>query len=99
MSILINKDSKIIVQGITGKSGLLHTMQCRNYGSNIVAGVTPGKGGGKIEGIDVFDTLAEAVGATGATVSMILVPAPFAADAILEAADGQPDRHAGRDRS
>jgi succinyl-CoA synthetase alpha subunit len=88
MAILINKDSKIIVQGITGKSGLLHTMQCRNYGTNIVAGVTPGKGGSRIEGIPVFDTLAEAVRATSATVSMILVPAPWAADAILEAADG-----------
>jgi succinyl-CoA synthetase alpha subunit len=88
MSILINKDSKIIVQGITGKSGLLHTKQCRDYGTKIVAGVTPGKGGSNIEGIPVFDTLAEAAGKTGATVSMILVPAPWAADAILEAADG-----------
>jgi succinyl-CoA synthetase alpha subunit len=88
MAILINKDSKIIVQGITGKSGLLHALQCRDYGSKIVGGVTPGKGGSRIEGIPVFDTLAEAVQATSATVSLILVPAPFAADAILEAADG-----------
>jgi succinyl-CoA synthetase alpha subunit len=88
MAILVNGDSEIIVQGITGKSGLLHAMQCRDYGSRIVGGVTPGKGGSRIEGINVFDTVAEAVATTGATVSMILVPAPFAADAILEAADG-----------
>ena len=88
MAILINRNSKIIVQGITGKSGLLHALQCRNYGSNIVGGVTPGKGGTTIEGFPVFDTLDEAIHATGATVSMILVPAPWAADAILEAADG-----------
>ena len=88
MSILIDSDSKIIVQGITGKSGLLHALQCRDYGSNIVGGVTPGKGGTTIEGFPVFDTLDEAIHATGAIVSMILVPAPWAADAILEAADG-----------
>ena len=88
MSILIDSDSKIIVQGITGKSGLLHALQCRDYGSNIVGGVTPGKGGTTIEGFPVFDTLDEGIHATGATVSMILVPAPWAADAILEAADG-----------
>jgi succinyl-CoA synthetase alpha subunit len=88
MAILINSDSKIIVQGITGKSGILHALQCRDYGSNIAGGVTPGKGGTAIEGFPVFDTLDEAVHATGATVSMILVPAPWAADAILEAADG-----------
>ena len=88
MAILINRDSKIIVQGITGKSGLLHALQCCDYGSHIVGGVTPGKGGTTIEGFPVFDTLNEAVQATGATVSMILVPAPWAADAILESADG-----------
>jgi succinyl-CoA synthetase alpha subunit len=88
MAILINSDSKIIVQGITGKSGLLHALQCRDYGSNIVGGVTPGKGGTVIEGFPVFDTLDEAIHATQATVSMILVPAPWAAEAILEAADG-----------
>jgi succinyl-CoA synthetase alpha subunit len=88
MAILINSDSKIIVQGITGKSGLLHALQCRDYGSNIVGGVTPGKGGTTIERFPVFDTLDEAIHATGATVSMILVPAPWAAEAILEAADG-----------
>ena len=87
MSILINKDSKILVQGITGKSGLFHTQQCRAYGSQIVAGVTPGKGGVHIEGIPVFNTVAEAVKYTGATVSMIFVPPPGAADAILESCE------------
>ncbi|OGP87567.1 MAG: succinate--CoA ligase subunit alpha [Deltaproteobacteria bacterium RBG_19FT_COMBO_43_11] len=88
MAILINSNSKIVVQGITGKSGLLHARQCRDYGSNIVGGVTPGKGGTSIEGFSVFDTLNEAIRATGATISMILVPAPWAAEAILESADG-----------
>lgn len=86
MSILINNTSKIVVQGITGRSGLFHTQQCREYGSNIVAGVTPGKGGIHIEGIPVFNTVAEAVKYTSANVSMIFVPPPGAADAILEAA-------------
>jgi len=87
MSILINKDSKILVQGITGKSGLFHTQQCRAYGSQIVAGVTPGKGGVHLEGIPVFNTVAEAVHYTGATISMIFVPPPGAADAILESCE------------
>jgi len=87
MAILIDKNSKIIVQGITGKSGLLHARQCRAYGSNIVGGVTPGRGGSSIEGFPVFDSVTEAVLHTKATVSMILVPAPWAADAILEAAE------------
>ncbi|WP_298270147.1 succinate--CoA ligase subunit alpha [Geobacter sp.] len=87
MSILINKNSKIVVQGITGRSGLFHTQQCRDYGSKIVAGVTPGKGGIHIEGIPVFNTVDEAVRYTGANVSMIFVPPPAAADAILEAVD------------
>jgi succinyl-CoA synthetase alpha subunit len=87
MSILLNKDSKIVVQGITGRSGLFHTQQCRDYGSHIVAGVTPGKGGIHIEGIPVFNTVEEAVHYTSANVSMIFVPPPAAADAILEAAD------------
>jgi succinyl-CoA synthetase alpha subunit len=87
MSILLNKDSKIVVQGITGRSGLFHTQQCRDYGSKIVAGVTPGKGGIHIEGIPVFNTVEEAVHYTTANVSMIFVPPPGAADAILEAAD------------
>ena len=85
MSILINNKSRIVVQGITGRSGLFHTRQCREYGSNIVAGVTPGKGGIHIEGIPVFNTVAEAVKYTEANVSMIFVPPPGAADAILEA--------------
>ena len=87
MSILLNKDSKILVQGITGRSGLFHTQQCRDYGSKIVAGVTPGKGGIHIEGIPVFNTVEKAVHYTHANVSMIFVPPPSAADAILEAAD------------
>src|SRR5512133_1091282 len=87
MSILLNKESKIIVQGITGRSGLFHAQKCRDYGSKIVAGVTPGKGGIHIEGIPVFNTVEEAVRYTGANVSMIFVPPPGAADAILEACD------------
>jgi succinyl-CoA synthetase alpha subunit len=87
MSILLDKNSKILVQGITGRSGLFHTQQCRDYGSKIVAGVTPGKGGIHIEGIPVFNTVAEAVHYTNANVSMIFVPPPAAADAILEASD------------
>jgi len=87
MSILIDKHSRIVVQGITGRSGLFHTQQCRAYGTNIVAGVTPGKGGIHIDGIPVFNTVEEAVRYTSATVSMIFVPPPGAADAILEACD------------
>ncbi|MBJ6726652.1 succinate--CoA ligase subunit alpha [Geomesophilobacter sediminis] len=87
MSILLNADSKVVVQGITGRSGLFHTQQCREYGTTIVAGVTPGKGGIHIEGIPVFNTVDEAVRYTGADVSMIFVPPPGAADAILEACD------------
>ncbi len=87
MSILIDKNSKVLVQGITGRSGKFHTQQCREYGTNIVAGVAPGKGGIHIEGIPVFNTVDEAVRYTGANVSMIFVPPPGAADAILEAAD------------
>ncbi|MBI1920294.1 MAG: succinate--CoA ligase subunit alpha [Geobacter sp.] len=87
MSILLNNNSKVIVQGITGRSGLFHTQLCRDYGTKIVAGVTPGKGGIHIEGIPVFNTVDEAVRYTGANVSMIFVPPPAAADAILEACD------------
>jgi len=87
MSILLDRSSRIVVQGITGRSGLFHTQQCRDYGTNIVAGVTPGKGGIHIEGIPVFNTVEEAVHYTKADVSMIFVPPPAAADAILEAAD------------
>jgi succinyl-CoA synthetase alpha subunit len=84
MAILLDKNSKILVQGITGRSGKFHTQQCREYGTNIVAGVTPGRGGIHIEGIPVFNTVAEAVKYTNANVSMIFVPPPGAADAILE---------------
>jgi succinyl-CoA synthetase alpha subunit len=87
MSVLVNKDSRIIVQGLTGRQGQFHAQQCLDYGTQIVGGVTPGRGGEQCLGLPVFDTVTEAIGATGATVSMIFVPAPFAADAILAAAD------------
>jgi succinyl-CoA synthetase alpha subunit len=87
MSILVNKDSKIICQGITGSQGTFHSQQCLDYGSQIVGGVTPGRGGQEHIGVPVFNTMRDAVDQTGADVSMILVPPPFAADAILEAAD------------
>jgi len=87
MSILVDKNSKIICQGITGNQGSFHTEQCMDYGSKVVAGVTPGRGGEEHLGVPVYDTMREAVAETGADVSMIYVPAPFAADAILEAAD------------
>lgn len=87
MSIFVNKNTKVIVQGITGKDGMFHTLQCRDYGTRIVGGVTPGKGGTTVEGIPVFNTVGEAVAATKPNASMIFVPPPFAADAIMEAAD------------
>ena len=87
MSILVNKDSKIMVQGLTGRQGSFHAQQCIDYGTQIVAGVTPGRGGEEHIGVPVFNTAHKAVAATGANVSMIYVPAAFAADAILEAAD------------
>lgn len=87
MSILVNKDSKIVCQGITGSQGTFHSQQCLDYGTQVVAGVTPGRGGQEHIGVPVFNTMREAVDQTGADVSMILVPPPFAADAILEAAD------------
>jgi succinyl-CoA synthetase alpha subunit len=87
MSILVNKDSKIICQGITGSQGTFHTEQCIDYGTQVVGGVTPGRGGSEHLGVPVFNTMREAVNETGADVSMILVPPSFAADAILEAAD------------
>ncbi len=87
MSILVNKDSRVICQGITGGNGKFHSEQCLKYGTKLVGGVTPGKGGTEILGVPVFDTVADAVKQTGADTSMIFVPAPFAADAILEAAD------------
>jgi succinyl-CoA synthetase alpha subunit len=87
MSILVNKDSRIICQGLTGKQGSFHAQQCIEYGTKIVAGCTPGRGGTEHLGIPVFNTMPEAVKATGADVSLIFVPAPGAADAILAAAD------------
>ena len=87
MSILVNKGSKIVCQGITGNQGSFHSKQCIEYGTQVVAGVTPGRGGEEHLGVPVYDTMREAVRETGADVSMIYVPAPFAADAILEAAD------------
>ena len=87
MSILVDKNSKIVCQGITGSQGTFHSQQCLDYGTQIVGGVTPGRGGQEHIGVPVFDTMREAVDQTGADVSMILVPPPFAADAILEAAD------------
>ena len=89
MSILVNNDTKVIVQGITGSVAKFHTQQMLEYGTKIVAGVTPGKGGMTVEGVPVFDTVSQAVKATGATVSVIYVPAAFAADSILEAVDAQ----------
>lgn len=87
MSILINKDTKLVVQGITGRDGSFHTGKMKEYGTNIVAGVSPGKGGQKVHDIPVFNTVEDAVNATGADTSIIFVPAPLAGDAILEAAD------------
>jgi len=86
MSILIDKNTRLLVQGITGKEGSFHTAQCVAYGTYVVAGVTPGKGGQKAEGIPVFNTVKEGVDATGANASLIFVPSAFAADAILESA-------------
>ncbi|HKV40311.1 MAG TPA: succinate--CoA ligase subunit alpha, partial [Blastocatellia bacterium] len=87
MSILVDEHSRVVVQGITGKEGAFHTARMVEYGTKIVAGVTPGKGGSEHEGVPVFNTVAEAVRATGANTSIIYVPPPFAADAIMEAAD------------
>ncbi len=85
MSILVNKSTRVVVQGITGKEGSFHATQCKAYGTQVVAGVTPGKAGQEVEGIPVFNTVREAVKKTEATTSLIFVPPPFAADAILEA--------------
>jgi succinyl-CoA synthetase alpha subunit len=87
MSILINKNTRVICQGITGKVGEFHTKGCKDYGTKMVGGVTPGKGGETVEGLPVFDTVIEAVEKTGADASMIFVPPAFTADAILEAVD------------
>ena len=86
MSILIDKSTKLLVQGITGSQGMLHTKGCMDYGTNVVAGVTPGKGGQNFEGVPIFNSVSEAVRETDANASMILVPPAFTSDAIMEAA-------------
>ena len=89
MAILVDKNTRLLVQGITGREGSFHARMCREYGTQVVAGVTPGKGGTVHEGTPVYDTVRQAVAATGANVSVIFVPPPFAADAILEACDAE----------
>ncbi len=89
MSILVDKNTKVLTQGITGSTGQLHTRGCRDYGTQMVAGVTPGRGGTAFEGIPIFNTVGEAVAETGADASVIYVPPPFAADAIMEAVDAE----------
>ncbi len=89
MSILVNKNTRVIVQGLTGKEGTFHAKTCAEYGTKIVGGVTPGKGGTNHEGWPIFNTVQQAVDATGADASVIFVPPPFAADAIMEAADAE----------
>jgi succinyl-CoA synthetase alpha subunit len=91
MSVLVGSDTKLVVQGITGSEGTFHTLRNRDYGTQVVAGVTPGKAGQDVDGIPVFDTVADAARETGANTSMIFVPPRFAAEAILEAADAQLD--------
>lgn len=86
MSILVNSETRVVVQGITGREGTFHTRQCVEYGTNVVAGVTPGKGGQDMDGIPVFDTVGQAVENEGANAALIFVPPPFAGDAVLEAA-------------
>jgi succinyl-CoA synthetase alpha subunit len=87
MAILLDGDTRVLVQGITGKEGSFHALRNKGYGTHVVAGVTPGKAGQSVDGVPVFDTVAEAVQGSGATASLILVPARFAADAMFEAAD------------
>ena len=87
MSILVGKDTRLIVQGITGREGLFHALGCREYGTDVAGGVTPGKGGSAVEGFPVWDSVVEARDASGCNASLIFVPPPFAADAIMEAAD------------
>jgi succinyl-CoA synthetase alpha subunit len=91
MSIYVNKDTKVVVQGMTGKAGWFHTSTCIEYGTKIVGGISPGKGGTDLEGVPIFNTVADAKEATGANASLIFVPPPFAADAILEAVDADMD--------
>jgi succinyl-CoA synthetase alpha subunit len=87
MAILVDQDTKLVVQGLTGREGSFHGLRNREYGTNLVAGVTPGKGGQDVEGVPIFDTMHEAAAETGANTGMVFVPPPFAADAIFEAAD------------
>src|ERR1700758_1705436 len=87
MSILVDKSTRLIVQGLTGREGTFHAKTAADYGTNVVGGVTPGKGGSTHEGWPIFNTVAQAVQATGANATVIFVPPPFAADAIMEAAD------------
>ena len=91
MSIFVDKNTRLLVQGITGKEGQFHARQCIDYGTNVVAGVTPGKGGQKMDDVPVFNTVKEAVGQTGANCSMVFVPPAFAADAIMEGTDAGVD--------
>ena len=87
MSVLLTEKTPVIVQGITGRIGAFHAEEMIKYGTNVVGGVTPGKGGSEVLGLPVFNTVKEAVAATGATASLVFVPPPFAADSIMEAAD------------
>ncbi|MEE8395097.1 MAG: succinate--CoA ligase subunit alpha, partial [bacterium] len=87
MAVLVDKNTKVVVQGITGSQGALHARACIEYGTKLVAGVTPGKGGQSFDGVPVFNLVSEAVAQSGADTSLIFVPPPFAADAIMEAAD------------
>ena len=87
MAIVVDRDTRLVVQGLTGREGSFHGLRNRAYGTQVVAGVTPGKGGQDVEGIPIFDTVADAVRETGANTTMVFVPAPFAADAIYEAVD------------
>src|SRR5258705_13487761 len=89
MSILVNKSPRLIVQGLTGREGAFHAKACAAYGTQVVGGVTPGKGGTVHEGWPVFNSVAEAVEKTGANATVIFVPPPFAADAVMEAADAE----------
>ena len=87
MAVLVDTDTRLVVQGLTGSEGRFHGLRNRSHGTQVVAGVTPGKGGQDVEGIPVFDTVASAVEETGANTAMVFVPAPFAADAMYEAID------------
>src|ERR1700735_2771051 len=91
MAVLVDNSTRLIVQGLTGREGTFHAKGCAEYGTNVVGGVTPGKGGTTHEGFPVFNTVEEAVAKTGANASVIFVPPPFAADAIVEAADAEID--------